>query len=74
MPTHFTPSQDQVSRRRSRCTSRDWRCTWCFKLLGHKQDGRVRLRFGRDHQYDCSLPVSTVCRCCGTLNELLKIS
>jgi hypothetical protein len=59
-----------ISARRARATQRDWRCHCCFKLLGRHHDDRVLLRFDR-HEYDCAMPVSTVCRSCGRMNTLL---
>jgi len=47
----------------------EWRCTECSKLLGVLQHKRIHLRFAGGHQYLVALPVSTVCRRCGVLNE-----
>ncbi len=47
----------------------DWRCTQCGKLLGVLKDSRVHIRFARSHEYFVGLPVTGVCRSCGTLNE-----
>lgn len=51
---------------------RDWRCRKCFKLLGRRSEGGVHVNFARGHQYIVSTPVTAVCRCCGTLNEIHK--
>lgn len=48
----------------------DWRCTQCRKLLGRCHDGRVLIQFARGHRYAGSVPMTAVCRCCGTLNEV----
>lgn len=60
---------------KTRITSahRDWRCKRCFKLLGRVEHGRVQLVVSRSHQYLASVPISSVCRCCGTLNELVSL-
>ena len=66
---------ESLSLRRQRCADRhDWRCKTCSKKLGKRIGDRVLLKFAREHQYDCSLPVTSVCRCCGTLNVLHKTS
>lgn len=49
---------------------REWRCRKCFKLLGCRSERGVHVNFSRGHQYIVSAPVTAVCRCCGTLNEL----
>ena len=51
---------------------RDWRCKRCFKLLGHRNEAGVHVRFARGHQYMMSTPVTAACRSCGTLNELRR--
>lgn len=48
---------------------RDWRCTCCDKLLGHRSGSVVLVQFARGHRYRAPMPVSAVCRGCGTLNE-----
>jgi len=48
----------------------DWRCSGCFKLLGRRLNGHVHVHFARGHQYQMSLPVSALCRSCGTLNAI----
>jgi hypothetical protein len=48
---------------------KEWRCK-CGKLLGIFEGGRLHIRFARGYQYMVGFPVSTVCRDCGTLNEL----
>ena len=58
--THNTPT----------AKPRDWRCNCCDKLLGKRRDDRVHVQFTRGHQYLASLPVSAVCRSCGTLNAI----
>lgn len=50
---------------------RDWRCMRCGKLLGRLEGDRLHIQFARGHQYVVGLPVSSVCRGCSTLNELL---
>jgi rubredoxin len=47
----------------------DWRCTLCGKLLGVCQGDRLHLRFAQGHEYIVSIPASSICRGCGTLNE-----
>lgn len=47
----------------------EWRCK-CGKLLGVLDNGRLQIRFARGYQYMVGFPASTVCRDCGTLNEL----
>lgn len=47
----------------------EWRCI-CGKLLGVIEKGRLHINFARGHQYFVGFPASTVCRGCGTLNEL----
>jgi len=47
-----------------------WRCRRCGHLLGIEDGSRLHIQFARGHQYWCALPVSCVCRKCGTLNEL----
>ena len=51
-------------------TPNDWRCTHCQMLLGRRDGDRVHVRFARGHQYVASLPITSVCRSCATLNEL----
>jgi len=50
---------------------REWRCTRCGKLLGILEDARLHIRFARGHEYIVGFPASSVCRSCGTLNELM---
>jgi hypothetical protein len=50
---------------------REWRCK-CGKLLGVFRHKRIYLRFGGRHQYIVSCPATTVCRGCGTLNEVVE--
>ena len=50
---------------------RDWRCTRCEKLLGVLRDGRLHLKFARGHEYLVGLPVTSVCRGCRALNEIV---
>ncbi len=52
--------------------SSEWRCTRCDKLLGVCRAGRMHLRFARGHEYFVGFPVTAICRCCGTLNEIQK--
>jgi hypothetical protein len=51
----------------------DWRCASCGQLLGRLCDGRLHLRFGRGYEYVVSLPVTSACRGCQTLNELSQV-
>ena len=48
----------------------EWRCARCGKLLGIWNGSRLHIRFTRGHEYLVSLPATTVCRGCRTLNEL----
>jgi len=48
----------------------EWRCHRCDKLLGRVNEGRLHLRFARQHEYHATLPASCTCRGCGALNEL----
>jgi len=50
---------------------REWRCTQCGKLLGMVQDARLHIQFARGHTYIVGFPAASVCRGCGTLNELM---
>lgn len=69
MPTsHHDNRHNNTNRPRSE--EGDWRCRKCFKLLGCRSEGRVHVEFARGHRYILSTPVTAVCRCCGTLNEL----
>ncbi|RDD64192.1 hypothetical protein DU478_21505 [Thalassococcus profundi] len=61
------------SRFRTHTSHRDWRCKRCFKLLGRIERSRVQLVISRSHQYLASVPISSVCRCCGTLNEMVTL-
>ncbi len=49
---------------------REWRCSECGMLLGVLKQDRVRIRFGRTHEYIASLPVTCTCKRCHTLHEL----
>jgi len=51
-----------------------WRCKRCGHLLGIADRDRLHIKFARGHQYRVALPVSCVCRKCGTLNELRHTS
>ena len=48
---------------------REWRCTRCGKLLGLMEGDRLHIRFARGHEYLVGFPVTSICRCCRTLNE-----
>ena len=48
----------------------EWRCTRCGKLLAVLQGDRLHIRFARRHEYFVGFPATSVCRHCGTLNEL----
>ena len=50
-----------------------WRCSGCGQLLGIGSGDRLHIKFARGHQYRAALPVSCVCRKCGTLNELRHV-
>lgn len=52
---------------------RDWRCQHCSKLLGCFVGARIRILVSRSHQYLVSAPATSVCRSCGSLNELHKL-
>lgn len=47
----------------------EWRCTRFDKLLGVFRDGRMHLRFSREHEYLVGYPIQATCRGCGTLNQ-----
>lgn len=48
----------------------EWRCISCRKLLAVVRGERLHIRFARGHEYLVGFPVTSVCRNCGTLNEL----
>ena len=48
----------------------EWRCIRCRKLLAVVRGERLHIRFSRGHEYLVGFPVTSVCRNCGTLNEL----
>jgi len=48
----------------------EWRCIRCRKLLAVVRGERLHIRFARGHEYLVGFPVTSVCRNCGTLNEL----
>ncbi len=48
---------------------REWRCIRCSKLLGIHNGVRVHIRLARGHEYLVGLPVTGMCKSCGTLNE-----
>lgn len=48
----------------------EWRCQQCGKLLGKVEGTRLHLKFGRGYDYLVSLPATSVCRKCHSLNEL----
>ena len=48
----------------------DWRCRCCGHLLGRYLDHRMQISFARGHEYYVTLPVTTRCRTCKSLNEL----
>lgn len=50
----------------------EWRCARCGKLLGVFEDERLHIRFSRGHEYLVGFPITTVCRNCHTLNEVLE--
>ena len=50
---------------------REWRCTRCGKLLGLMEGDRLHIRFARGHEYLVGFPVTSICRSCRTLNELV---
>lgn len=52
---------------------RDWLCQNCSKLMGRFVGGRIRILVSRSHQYLVSAPATSVCRTCGSLNELFKV-
>lgn len=49
---------------------RDWRCARCRMLLGIVDGDRLHIRFARGHQYIVGIPATSVCRGCGTMNEI----
>ena len=48
----------------------NWRCRCCGALLGRYLDHRMQISFARGHEYYVTLPVTTRCRTCRSLNEL----
>jgi len=56
-------------RRDKRCLT-NWRCRSCGHLLGRYLDHRMQISFARGHEYYVTLPVTTRCRSCRSLNEL----
>lgn len=48
----------------------NWRCRSCGALLGRYLDRRMQISFARGHEYYVTLPVTTRCRTCKSLNEL----
>lgn len=48
---------------------KEWRCSRCGKLLGVHDGNRLHIRFAQGHEYRVGLPVTGICRHCGTLNE-----
>jgi phage FluMu protein Com len=49
---------------------KEWRCTHCGKLLAVMRGDRLHIRLARRHEYLVGFPVTSVCRNCGTLNEV----
>lgn len=47
-----------------------WCCSHCGRLLAVRRGGRLHISFSRGHRYIVSSPATSVCRHCGTLNEL----
>ena len=50
-------------------TKVEWRCSQCGKLMGVHSGQRVHIRYQQGHEYLASLPVTGICRHCGTLND-----
>ena len=48
----------------------NWRCRSCGALLGRYLDHRLQIQFARGHEYYVTLPATTRCRSCRSLNEL----
>ena len=48
----------------------NWRCRCCGALLGRHAGHRMQITFARGHDYYVTLPVTTRCRTCKSLNEL----
>jgi phage FluMu protein Com len=48
----------------------NWRCRQCGALLGRYLDHRMQITFARGHEFYVTLPVTTRCRRCKSLNEL----
>lgn len=46
-----------------------WRCTCCGKLLGRHDGCRMEVRIGTKIECSGSLPFTSRCPRCGTLNE-----
>jgi len=55
-------------------TQKEWRCAQCGKLLGKVSKDRLHIRYERGCEYLASLPVSSTCRKCGALNEMVNIT
>lgn len=49
--------------------SKQWRCTECGRLLGVRENQRLRIRFSRVYDYLVGLPATSVCPRCQSLNE-----
>lgn len=65
-PTTAIPT----SPRRDARSLTNWRCRSCGQLLGRYLDHRMQISFARGHEYYVTLPVTTRCRTCKSLNEL----
>lgn len=52
---------------------KEWLCK-CGKLLGVLEGTRLHIKFSKAHEYRVGIPVTNVCRYCGTLNELGNIN
>lgn len=50
----------------------EWRCTQCGKLLAVMRGDRLHIRLARRNEYLVGFPVTSVCRNCGTLNEVRR--
>lgn len=70
MPTPSHASRHTVPFRVEPCSLTNWRCRCCGALLGRYLDHRLQISFARGHDYYATLPVTTRCRSCKTLNEL----
>ncbi len=70
MATPTTPNHRTSPAHRATGRLTAWRCRGCGALLGRYLDRRMQISFARGHEYYVTLPVTTRCRTCKSLNEL----